>query len=52
MRFETICILGRAGDELPSSRTLETCGNRLRASPISMGEAFGAIAKQVRVAAR
>src|SRR6266567_4110595 len=41
MRFETICILSGAGDELPSSRTLEARGNGLRAPPISIGEAFG-----------
>src|SRR5207244_6746038 len=45
MRFETICILSGAGDELPSSRTLEARGNGLRAPAISSGEAFGTIAK-------
>src|SRR5437667_12221227 len=47
MRFETICILSGAGDELPSSRTLEARGNRLRAPAISISEAFGTIAKKV-----
>ena len=47
MRFETICILSGAGDELPSSRTLEARGNGLRAPPISISEAFGTIAKKV-----